>query len=64
MLWYISLLRQDASVQRVQKGNALTMSDALNKRRQKLQITQSVCNYANALLTTSMLLTLKGAFVR
>lgn len=64
MLWYISLLRQVASLQRVQKGNTRTMSEALNKRRQKLQITQSVCNYANALLTTWMLSTLKGAFVR
>lgn len=59
MLWYIS--GQDA---RVQKENAFTIGEVLNKSRQKLQITQSMCNYANTLLTSSMLLTLKGTFAR
>lgn len=49
---------------RVQKGDASTATEVPNKRRQKLQITPPMCNYANVLLTTSTLLTLKGTFVR
>lgn len=54
----------DASMQGCKKGDAFTVTEVLNKRRQKLQITPPMCNYANVLLTTSMLLTLKGTFVR
>lgn len=46
------------------KENAFTIGEVLNKSHQKLQIKQSVCNYANAVLTPSMLLTLKGTFAR
>lgn len=52
----------DCSMQERKKENAFTISVVLNKSRQKLQIKQSVCNYANAVLTPSMLLTLKGTF--
>lgn len=46
------------------KENAFIMGEMLNKSHQKLQIKQSMCNYANAVLTPSMLLTLKGTFAR
>lgn len=62
MLWYISFLPLDSSKQGCKEENAFTISEVQNKSRQKLQIKQSVCNYANALLTPSMLLTLKGTF--
>lgn len=43
---------------------AFTISESSNKSCQKLQIKQSMCNYANAVLTPSVLLTLKGTFAR
>lgn len=43
---------------------AFTISESLNKSCQKLQIKQPLCNYANAVLTPSVLLTLKGTFAR
>lgn len=64
MLCFISFLLRTPSMQRVQKGDAFTATEVPNKRRQKLQITPPMCNYANVLLTTSTLLTLKGTFVR
>lgn len=70
MLWYISFLSAD-SLQR-ESGCVRTMGEAVEqkaskggwtrvkrkkKKKEKLQITQPVCNYANALLTPSVLLT-------
>lgn len=66
MLWYISFLL-DAPATRgsvSEEENAFTISEVMNKGRQKLQIKQSVCNYANAVLTPSMLLTLEATFAR
>lgn len=63
MLWYISFLLWTLDAKSV-KENVFTISEAGNKSRQKLQIKQSVCNYANAVLTPSTLLTLKGTFAR
>lgn len=59
-----SSMRERKKRRKKKNENAFTISEVLNKSRQKFQIKQSVCNYANAVLTPSMLLTLEGTFAR